>query len=378
VQKFVSSGIAALSLCLFGITPSMAQQQEPIKIGAITSMTGALALTGQAQREGYLLSAKVINEKGGVKGRPIQLLLEDDASNPDTAVTKANLLLSTNQVKALLGPSALGSTVAVGSVTAPRNFPQIATSGIGVPVERERQCVFHMMPAQAVNAAGLLAYATEAVKAQRVAVLHDSGFGQAVMNALKDLAPKYGVTFVAVEKYDMNATDMSAQTAKVKAANPDLVFAISASPTPFRNLKQLRVTAPVITPLAAAVYETVKAMGDAAEGVVFAEFLVAEDPRPSEKEFVERFQAEYGKLPKNFEAAAWESLRLITKVLNEVGADAPDEKICAALRGKHVGTHTDYDFSQPDMTGLKVSTFSYSQIHNGKFTRLPFKAQDRF
>jgi branched-chain amino acid transport system substrate-binding protein len=378
VRKHVVSIVAALGLGLAGTSPSIAQQQEPVRIGAITSMTGALALTGQAQREGYLLAVKVVNEKGGVKGRPIQLFLEDDASNPDTAVTKANLLLSTHKVKALLGPSALASTVAVGSVTARSGFPQIATSGIGLPVERERKCIYHMMPPQGVNAAGLLAYATEAMKAKRVAVLHDSGFGQAVMNALKDLAPKYGVTFVAVEKYDLTATDMSAQTAKVKAANPDLVFAISASPTPFRNLKQLRVNATVITPIAAAVYETVKAMGDSAEGVIFAEYLVAEDPRPNEKEFVERFRAEYGKLPKNFEAAAWESVRLITKVLNEVGADATDEKICAAIRGKHTGTHTNYDFSEPDMTGLKVSNFSYSQVRDGKFTRLPFKAQDRF
>lgn len=376
MRKLAVATVAALGICL--AAASTAQQAEPIKIGAITSMTGPLALTGQAQREGYLLAVKVVNEKGGVKGRPIQLILEDDASNPDTAVTKANLLLSTHKVKALLGPSALASTVAVGSITSRTSFPQIATSGIGLPVERERKCIYHMMPPQGVNAAGLLAYATEAMKAQRVAVLHDSGFGQAVMNALKDLAPKYGVNFVAVEKYDLTATDMSAQTAKVKAANPDLVFAISASPTPFRNLKQLRVNATIITPIAAAVYETVKAMGDSAEGVIFAEFLVAEDPRAAEKEFVERFQAEYGKLPKNFEAAAWESVRLITKVLNEVGADATDEKICAAIRGKHTGTHTNYDFAEPDMTGLKVSNFTYSQIRDGKFTRLPFKAQDRF
>jgi branched-chain amino acid transport system substrate-binding protein len=362
------------------LAPAVSEAQQaaaPVKIGAITSLTGALALTGQAQREGYLLAQKVINQRGGINGRPLQLILEDDASNPDTAVTKANSLLSTQNVLAILGPSALGSSVAVGGITSARNIPQIATAGIGLPIERERKCVTHMMPAQQINAAGLLAYATEAVQAKRVAVLHDSGFGQAVMNAMKDLAPQYGVNFVAVEKYDLTATDMSAQSAKVKAANPDLIFVISASPTPFRNLRQLRVTAPLITPIAAAVYETVKAMGEAGEGVIFVDFLVPEAPRPREKEFVDFFQAEYGKLPKNFEAAAWESVMLITKVMKQVGPDAPPEKICEALRTKHAGAHTDYDFSAPDMTGIKVSSFNYSQLVKGKFTRLPFTAKDR-
>lgn len=197
------------------------------------------------------------------------------------------------------------------------------------------------------------------------------------MNALKDLNPQYGVNFVAVEKYDLTATDMSAQSAKVKAANPDLIFVISASPTPFRNLRQLRVTAPLITPIAAAVYETVKAMGESGEGVIFVDFLIPESPRPREKEFVDLFQAEYGKLPKNFEAAAWESVMLITKTLRQVGPDAPQEKICDALRTKYAGTHTDYDFTAPDMTGIKVSNFQYSQLVKGKFTRLPFTAKDR-
>lgn len=367
----------AVAAPLFASLPAQAQPvaPAPIKVGVLVSVTGPLALTGQAQRESYLLAQKVINQRGGVNGRPLQLMLEDDGSNPDTAVTKTNQLLSGGAI-AILGPSGLAPTVATGGITSQKGIPQIATAGIGLPSERERKCVLHMMPAQQINAAGLLSYATEAVKAKRVAVLYDSGFGQAIMNVMKDLAPQYGVSFVASEKYDLTATDMSSQSAKVKASNPDLVFVISASPTPFRNLRQLKVNAPLVTPIAAAVYETVKAMGDAAEGVTFVDYLVPETPRPREEEFVSLFKAEYNKLPKNFEAAAWESVMVLTKAIKQASGTEP-EKLCAAARNKYAAAHTDYDFSAPDMTGIRVSSFVYSRIQDGKFTRLPFTARDR-
>jgi len=379
MSQFTRRGfsVAAAATVLSTALPVLAQGSvsgTPIKVGVLYSSTGPLALTGQAQRDAYLLAQKVVNQKG-INGRPIELVMEDDASNPDTAVTKLNSLLAIPGITAILGPSGLAPSVATGGITSAKNIPQIVTAGIGLPAERERKCVFHMMPPQQINAAGLLAYA-DGVKAKRVAVLYDSGFGTAVMNAVKEQGGKYPIEFVATEKYDLAATDMSSQSAKVKAANPDLVFVLSASPTPFRNLRQLKVNAPLITPIAAAVYETVKAMGDSAEDVIFVDYLVPETPRAREKDFVDAFQAEYKRLPKNFEAAAWESVMLLTKTLRQVGPDAGSDKVCGAIRGKYAGAHTDYDFSQPDMTGIRVSSFVYSQWKGGKFTRLPFVAKD--
>ena len=68
---------------------------------------------------------------------------------------------------------------------------------------------------------------------------------------------------------------------------------------------------------------------------------------------------------------------LITKTLKQTGVDAGSDKVCSAIRGKYAGAHTDYDFSAPDMTGIKLSSFQYSQIKDGKFMRLPFVAKDK-
>src|SRR5690606_33063981 len=99
---------------------------EPIRIGALLSVTGAIAGVGIPERDGVLLAAKVLNEKGGIDGRPIEIILEDDGSNPDAAISKINKLIHEDQVKAVIGPSGIAQTVAIGAITHPIKLPTVA------------------------------------------------------------------------------------------------------------------------------------------------------------------------------------------------------------------------------------------------------------
>lgn len=369
---------ALAALCagtaLVNLAPATAfAQGAPIQVGVVIALTGPLAVAGLPERDGIQLALKQINAAGGVKGRPLEAIFEDDASSADVAVSKTNNLVFNRKVKAVLGSTGIASTVAMGGITAPQKLPQISFSGLGPAVERERTCVFHLTPAQELNARSLLEYATKALKAKKIGVLHDSGFGTPVFNSMKALGAEYGVEYVAVEKYELGATDASTQAAKVRAANPDAILIVASSPTPFRSVKQMKVTVPVVAAHAAAPYDTVKAMGDGADGVIFADFLVAEDPLPNQKAFVEAFQKEYGRLPKNFDAAGYDSAQMLAKALEKTGPDATNEQLCNALRAPYQGVMSSFDLSAPDMGGLKASNFVYSQYANGKFTRLPFR-----
>ncbi len=368
-------GGVALVAAMAAHGPGFAQAaQAPILVGAVLSLTGPLAVAGIPERDGIRLAAKRINAAGGVAGRPVELLVEDDGSSPDAAVTKANTLIFNRKVKAILGGSGIGATVAMGGVTAPIKLPQIAFTGLGPPVERDRSCVFHLTPAQELNARSLLEYATKALKAKRLGVLHDTGFGQSTFTALQALASSYGVEYVAVEKFEIGSSDVTTQAAKVRITKPDAVLIVASNPTPFRNARQVRMGAPIIAAHPSAPYDVVKAMGDGAENVVFADFVVAEDPLPQQKEFVAAFQQEYNRLPKNFDAAGYDSLMMLSKALQRSGPDAGNEAVCAALRVPYQGAMTDFDLNAPDMGGLKASSFVYSQYAAGKFTRLPFRA----
>ena len=366
-----------LALGVIAAAVATAQAQPagaPIPVGAVLSLTGPLAVAGLPERDGLALAVKQVNAAGGVQGRPIEAVIEDDASSPEAALTKTNNLIFNRQVKAILGASGIASTVAMGGVTAPRKLPQVAFTGLGPPVERDRPCVFHLTPAQELNARSLLEYAVKALNAKKLAVLHDTGFGGPVANSLRALAAEYGVTFVGVEKVELGATDASPQAAKLRAAEPDAILVVASSPTPFRSVRQMKITAPVVAAHPSAPYDVVKAMGDGAQGVVFADFLVAEDPLPHQKAFVDAFQKEHGRLPKNFDAVGYDAVQILVRGLQKAGADATPDALCAAMRAPHNGVLAPYDLAAADMGGLKVSSFVYSRYENGKFTRLPFRA----
>lgn len=369
------AGLAAVAaFALFAAAPvAQAQTGEPYRVGALLSVTGGLAVVGQPEREGTLLAQKVINARGGIDGRPLEIVVEDDASSPDSAVAKANSLIHTHKVRAIIGPTGIAQTVAIGGTTQTAKVPLFAFTGLGPPVERERTCVFHMTPSQELNARAILSYARD-TGAKRVGVLHDSGYGQVVWNTMKTLGGEYGVEFAQVEKYEIAATDVTTQGAKLKAVNPDAIIVIGSSPAPFRNVRQLKIAAPIIAAHASSSYELVKAVGDAADNIVHAEFLVAEDPLPNQKEFVEAYQKEYGKLPKHFSAAAWDAVMALAAALKEAGPDASGDKLCAAVRKPHQGAMTRYDFSAPDMGGLTLAGYTYSKLVGGRFTRLDYKA----
>jgi branched-chain amino acid transport system substrate-binding protein len=224
------AGAAAL-VALSAVSASAQTSGEPINIGLVTSITGIGAGLGVPQRNGALLAEKDINAKGGINGRPIKVIIEDDASSAETALSKANDLIHNKKVVALLGPTLTASTIAVGGLTDPLKFPQIAFSGLGPAVELQRKCLFHTSPPQSLNARALLE-AAKALNAKKIGILYDSGFGTVVMSFMRKLTDEYGMQVVAEEKFEIAATDTMAQAAKIKAAQPDVVIVISTWPRP--------------------------------------------------------------------------------------------------------------------------------------------------
>lgn len=364
----------AFALAALAASPAFAQTPSgpPIKIGAVIALTGPGAGLGIPERNGMLLAERVINERGGIRGRPIKLLIEDDSSKPDIAKSKAERLIHDEKVVALLGPSLTASTGAVGAVTNGLPMVQIVFTGLGPQIEMTYKSMFHVLPPHTLNARALMEYATKAQGAKRIGVLHDSGYGSVVMGALKAVASSYNAEFVITEKFEVGANDVTTQAAKVKSANPDVVFIIATSPIPFRNAKQLAIKAPIVGAIGTATYEYVRGMGEFADDIVFAEFLVSEDPLPHQKEFSELFRKTYNNYPKAFDAAGWDAVHMLAKGLAKVGPDADAATLAAALRVPYQGVLAAFDFSAPDMTGIKLSSYTYSKLVKGKFTRLQF------
>lgn len=370
--------IVAGAVLMVGAHTGWAQQApqgDPIKIGAVLSLTGPGAGLGQPERSGILLAERTINARGGVKGRPIKIIIEDDGSKPDNAKSKAEQLIFQEKVVAMIGPSLTASTGAIAAITNAEGMAQLTFTGLGPKIELTYKSLFHVLPPQELNARAMLEYATKALKSKKIGILHDTGYGQAVTNSLNALKGEYGVDFVSVEKFEVGATDASAQAAKVRAADPAVVFVIATSPVPFRNARQVKITQPIVSAIGSATYDYVRGMGEFGDDIVFPEFLVGEDPTSPQSDFVKRYQQTYNSLPKNFDAAGWDTVNIVALALETVGTNATRQDIAKAIRRPYAGVMAKYNFAAEDMTGIELSSYIYSKLVKGKFTRLPFAAK---
>lgn len=354
---------------------SQAQTQPPLKIGVIVAATGPAAIMGTAARSGALLAEKQINASGGLNGRTVQLLVRDDATNPDTALTHANELVRSQKVDVLLALTTTASSISVGGVTSAIPMPQISLSGIGPTIERERKCVVHLAWSQDVNARAFLGYARSA-GLKKLGVLYDSAWGTLVYNELKNRAPAYGVEIVSAEKFEQAATEATTQAAKIKASRPDVVAVIANTAVPYRELRRLQVTQPIIGASTAASYEAVNAMGAAADNIVLPEYIVSETPTPRQKPFVDMYHKEYGVLPKGPALLGWDGVQIAAELARRAGPGADGPKLCGAIRSKFDGISYEYDFAADDLNGLKPSQLVFSRLVKGKFEPMNVKIED--
>ena len=203
-----------------------AHAQAPIRIGASLSMTGSYSALGQNQRRGYELCIKEANEKGGVLGRKLELIAEDDKSQADTAAQIYEKLITQDKVEAILGPYSSGITEAVAKVTEKYQMPMVTAGAASTSIFRKgRKFVFMNYSPAEVYLEGLIDLAAKR-GLKTIAILYqDALFPKATAKGTTELAKKKGLTVVLTEAYSKGTTDYTPLLRKVAAAKPDVVAA---------------------------------------------------------------------------------------------------------------------------------------------------------
>ena len=136
--------VAVLAALAWAVAP-VAQAQPPIRIGASLPQTGASAPLGQAQLRGYQLCVKHLNDKGGMLGRKLELVVYDDGSNSATAVRLYEQLITQDKVDLVLGPYGSGITNAVADVTEKHKMPMVTPVASATSIYRKgRKLIFSM------------------------------------------------------------------------------------------------------------------------------------------------------------------------------------------------------------------------------------------
>jgi branched-chain amino acid transport system substrate-binding protein len=308
--------------------------QETIKIGVITDRVGVSKPYSEPCTEGVIFAANEINKRGGILGRKIELLIEDDQSRPDVSATLARKLIDQGAVF-ILSMSLTPATQQAQTVTMEAKTPQMTpmNSGDTLTTQLPNPYFWQTGPLGSIQIATLLAHARNK-GLKRVALITDnSDLGQLLAKFFRAGLEKSGIQVVAEEVVARGATTAEPQLQKIRAANPEAMFMAGVLTAEnvliFKAYRQFGLKFPIHSSynLSVPVYMTVaKGLID---GVTFVD---AYDPdKPEVKQFVAEYTKATGKAPFNLHGYGYDGMMMVAEAIKRAGA--PDkEKIRAAMQ----------------------------------------------
>ena len=323
---------ALLAAALMGFA---AQAQDTIKIGVITDRVGVSKPYSEPSTEGLVFGANEINKKGGILGKKIELLIEDDQSRPDISAALARKLIDEGVVF-ILSMSLTPATQQQQTVTMEAKTPQMTpmNSGDTLTTQLPNPYFWQTGPLGSIQIATLLAHARSKHLKKVALVTDNSDLGQLIAKFFKSGLEKSGIQVVAEEVVARGATTATPQMQKVRAANPDALFLAGVLTAEnvliFRAYRELGLKMPIHSSynLSVPVYMTV------AKGLIDGiTFVDAYDPdKPQVKAFEAAYKKETGKEPFNMHGYGYDGIMLVAEAIKKAGA--PDkEKIRAAMQG---------------------------------------------
>ena len=214
--KFFVVLVAALSVFLLFVN---AYAKEPYKIGALFAVTGPASFLGEPEKNTALMLQDQINKAGGINGHPLEIIIEDTKSDETQAVLSAKKLLENDKVLAIVGPSTTGESMALVPILNTAATPLLSCAA-GAPITqpaKDRTWIFKTPQYDISAVEAIYGYMKKHGISKVGIITISTGFGDAGKKALLEIAPKYGITIVAEEKYGPKDSDMTTQLTKIKA-----------------------------------------------------------------------------------------------------------------------------------------------------------------
>lgn len=219
--------LAAMAFALMASTSAFAQ--DTIKIGVNQPLTGAFAASGTYVTNGAKIAADEINAKGGVLGKKIELVIEDNKSNPTEAAAVAEKLITSDKVPVLMGSWGSSLTLATMPKLEEYSVPMLVeTSSSGKITKSGNPYVFRIAPPSSVEAEAFLPIAEKLGLKKVDFLVIDNDWGRGAAGDFSKMLKEKGVEVGLVETMDQTSQDMSAQIAKLKASDADTIMITAA------------------------------------------------------------------------------------------------------------------------------------------------------
>ncbi len=330
----------ALALACAGATAGAAAPNT-IKVGEFASLTGKEAAFGQASHQGTLLAIEELNATGGVLGRKLELITEDNQSKAGESATIVKKLISRDKVVALLGEVASMRSLEAAPIAQQAKIPMISPSSTNPKVTELGSYIFRICFIDPFQGVVMAKFAKSTLHVRKVALLTSvsSAYSVGLAKYFKEQFARDGGTVALEQKYSEGDKDFKAQLTAVKAAGIEGIFVpgyYTEAALICKQAKDLGLKVPVFGGDGWEAPQLMAIGGAAVEGAYFSTHYSPENQSPAVTTFVAKFKQRWGnELPDAMAALGYDSAMVLADALKRAGTtDGPKLRdALAATRG---------------------------------------------
>lgn len=358
-----------------------ASAEDTITIGSSLGLTGYGSITDGHWRDGLTIAIDAVNEKGGVLGKKLKLVYEDNKSTPQQAVVVYRKMMSEDKVNAFDSGCISAGNFAAASFVTKAKLPMFLCS-ILPRLPDEQKWAFSFLPPPKFEVDARYEYLKSKTDIRKVGILGDpSPYGTIMRNIAVAEAKNYGIAVVANESYQQEDADFSVQIGRINAAGAGAIIMIgqgNAVITTSKNIKQLGLNKLLLLSSINErdlVLSAGKILGD--QFMFPAPLIqVAQDDRsvirnPATRaaadEFFKRMKAKFGDIDPAQSSRAYDSIMMMAKAM-QAAKTTDGDAVRAAFEkiGHYDGAGASYDFSATQHVGVTKNPYAMAHIVNGK------------
>jgi branched-chain amino acid transport system substrate-binding protein len=296
-----------------------------IKVGEFASLTGSEATFGQSSHQGTALAIDDLNAAGGVLGKQIQLLTEDDQSQAGMPATVVRKLISSDGVVAILGEVASSKSLEAAPICQQYQIPMISPASTNPKVTETGDYIFRVCFIDPFQGTVMANFARKTLKLQNTAVFTDvrSDYSLGLAKFFKQGFIADGGKIVVEENYSAGDKDFNAQLTAIKAANPDGIFLpgyYTEAGLIVLQARQQGITVPIFGGDGWESSSLVPIGGKALEGCYFSTHYSPQDTSPTVQNFVKDFKTKYHETPDAMAALGYDSAMILADALRRAGS----------------------------------------------------------
>jgi len=307
-----------------------ATSKEPIKVAALVPLSGPVAAFGEATQNAVQLAVDEWNEKGGVLGREIELIVEDSQCSPEPAVSAANKVIDQDGVKFIIGEVCSSASIPISEVAASKGVLQVSSGSTNPQVTVDdagnvKPTVFRACFIDPFQGGVAAKFALDDLDAQTAAVFLDQGndYVRGLAEFFRDAFEDGGGEIVVWETYTAEDTDFSAILTKVKDAEPDILFLPDYYSTVNLQMAQALEMGIEATFLGGDGWGVGELDMEVADGGYHTDHFSADDPRDIVQEWNANYEAAYGSRPDALATLGYDAANILFKAIEEAGTDDP-------------------------------------------------------